>query len=52
MPLGTSLPNIPEDIRKLVSEGRAMPPVENWHPTREGVVAIRIAHSQMFIIWP
>lgn len=45
MPLNTTLPNIPEDIRKLVDEGRALPPVELWHPTREGVVAIRIARD-------
>lgn len=45
MPLDTYLPNIPEDIRKLVTEGKALPPVENWHPTREGVVAIRIARD-------
>lgn len=45
MPLNTTLPNIPEDIRKLVAEGRSLPPVENWHPVREGVVAIRIARD-------
>ena len=45
MPLDTTLPNIPEDIRKLVAEGKALPPVESWHPTREGAVAIRIARD-------
>lgn len=45
MPRDTALPNIPEDIRNLVTEGRALPPVENWHPAREGVVAIRIARD-------
>lgn len=45
MPLDTALPNIPEDIRKLVAEGKMLHPVESWHPTREGVVDIRIARD-------
>ncbi len=37
------LPNFADEVRKLVGEERALPPVENWHPQRVGEVDIRIA---------
>ncbi len=43
MTMSTELPNIPEEIRQLVSEGKRLPPVQNWHPERTGEIDIRIA---------
>lgn len=37
------LPNFASEIRALVGEGRSIPPVETWHPEREGEIDIRIA---------
>jgi hypothetical protein len=45
MTRSTELPNIPEDIRKLVEEGKSLPPVDKWHPEREGEIDIRIARD-------
>jgi len=37
------LPRFALDIRDLVGEGRVLPPVESWHPEREGDIDIRIS---------
>lgn len=39
------LPNIASEIRDLVGKGRGIPPVESWHPERQGEIDIRIAKN-------
>jgi len=39
------LPDFAEDIRELVGEGGGLPPVEAWHPKREGDIDILITRK-------
>lgn len=39
------LPAFASDIRKLVGEGKGLPPVNDWRPAREGEIDIRIARD-------
>lgn len=40
---GNRLPDFAAEIRVLVGEGKKLPPVNDWHPEREGEIDIRIA---------
>ena len=40
---GNRLPDFAAEIRVLVGEGKSLPPVNDWHPEREGEIDIRIA---------
>ena len=37
------LPNLAADIRRLIGQGRELPPVDSWNPERVGEIDIRIA---------
>jgi hypothetical protein len=40
---GNRLPDFAAEIKELVGEGKKLPPVNDWHPEREGEIDIRIA---------
>ncbi len=40
---GRDLPNFASEIRALVGKDKKLPPVNEWHPEREGEIDIRIA---------
>ena len=45
MTMKLNLPNVADDIRKLVTEQGSLPPVESWHPERVGDIDICIDRS-------
>jgi len=49
MTMKLDLPNFADDIRKLVTEQGALPPVESWHPERIGDIDIFIDRSGKWI---
>jgi len=40
-----TLPNFASEIRELVGQSPGVPPVETWHPEREGEIDIEIARD-------
>jgi len=42
MTMNTDLPNFAEEVRALIGESNALPPIDQWHPERQGEIDIEI----------